>query len=282
MNETSTSTPILTVDHLTKRFRHGDVVVEAVRNVSFNLAQGDFAAVMGASGSGKSTLLHLVAGLTRPDEGKVHVSGTDIHALNDRDRTAFRRRHLSLVFQAFNLIPTLTGEENIVLPMLLGRERYDTGDVERLITELGLTGVRNRRPDAMSGGEQQRVAIGRALVTRPSLVLADEPTGSLDSVNGRKLCESFRKLCLEHGTSVLMVTHNPVVAFAAQRILVLNDGWLVSQTDRSTYATVQDLTQHYIELIEAEHPSPIPDIKPAACRCRDGVEIGSEREEAVR
>ena len=252
MNSAIPSAPLLQVDHLSKRFHPGHGVVEAVRDVSLSLSQGDFAAVMGASGSGKSTLLHLVAGLTRPDEGTVRIAGTDIHAMSDRARTVFRRKNIGLVFQAFNLIPTLTGEENIALPMLLGGQG-DGGDVvERLVIDLGLEGVCARRPDAMSGGEQQRIAIGRALSTRPAMVLADEPTGSLDSVNGRKLCDTFRKLCQENGTTVLMVTHNPSVAFAAQRILVLKDGQLVGQTDRSNYSTVQDLAQHYMDIMEAD------------------------------
>jgi len=244
------SAPVVQIENLTKRFRYGHGVVEAVSGVTLSRARGDFAAVMGASGSGKSTLLHLAAGLTRPDAGTVRIAGTDLHALSDRERTMFRRKNIGLVFQAFNLIPTLTGEENIALPMLLGGRPDTNGDVARLVKELGLKDVCSRRPDAMSGGEQQRVAIGRALVTRPSLVLADEPTGSLDSANGHRLCESFHRLCLEHGTTVLMVTHNPVVAFAAARIFILKDGRLISETHRADYATVQDLTQHYIELTE--------------------------------
>lgn len=247
----SALSPVVQIENLTKRFRYGHGVVEAVSGVTLSLTRGDFAAVMGASGSGKSTLLHLAAGLTRPDAGTIRIAGTDLHALSDRERTVFRRRNIGLVFQAFNLIPTLTGEENIALPMLLGGRPDDNGDVARLVKELGLKDVCARRPDAMSGGEQQRVAIGRALVTRPSLVLADEPTGSLDSANGRRLCESFHRLCLEHGTTVLMVTHNPVVAFAAERILILKDGRLISETHRADYGTVQELTQHYIELTES-------------------------------
>jgi len=211
-------------------------------------------AVMGASGAGKSTLLHLVAGLTDPNEGRVAINGTDLFALRDHERTLFRRRHIGLVFQAFNLIPTLTGEENIALPLLLGESGHGPrkDGVGELVAGLGLTEVRHRCPDAMSGGEQQRIAIGRALVTRPSLVLADEPTGSLDSVNGRKLCDIFRKLCLEGGGTVLMVTHNPVVASAAARVVILNDGRIVSEFERSEYPTVQALTQHFIELTEQE------------------------------
>jgi putative ABC transport system ATP-binding protein len=252
MKSAASSTPILQVDHLCKRFHPGHGVVEAVRDVSLRLSQGEFAAVMGASGSGKSTLLHLVAGLTRPDEGVVRIADTNLHALSERDRTLFRRQNIGLIFQAFNLIPALTGEENIALPMLLGGRRGDDRDVARLVTELGLDGICRRHPDSMSGGEQQRIAIGRALVTRPALVLADEPTGSLDSVNGRKLCDTFGRLCRENGTTVLMVTHNPAVAFAAERILVIKDGRLVGQFQRRDFDSVQDLGQRYIQLMESD------------------------------
>jgi putative ABC transport system ATP-binding protein len=244
--------PVLEVRNLTKRFRHGRGFVEAVKGVSLAVSKGELVAVMGASGSGKSTLLHLVAGLTTPDEGVVRITGTDINALGDHAMTVFRRKHVGLVFQAFNLIPSLTGEENIALPMLLGGANHSAERTNDLITKLGLETVRGRHPDSMSGGEQQRVAIGRALVSGPSLVLADEPTGNLDSANGRKLCDIFRKLCLENGATVLMVTHNPVVAFAASRFVILKDGRLVGELDKGMCRTVQDLNQAYIEAIEQE------------------------------
>jgi putative ABC transport system ATP-binding protein len=235
---------------LTKRFHSGAGVVEAVRDVSLRLERGEFVAVMGASGSGKSTLLHLLAGLTRPDEGTIRVMGADIHALSDRGLTYFRRKHIGLIFQAFNLIPSLSGEENIELPMLLGGEAGDPERVNSLIERLGLQQVRKRHPDAMSGGEQQRVAIGRALVRGPSLILADEPTGSLDSANGRRLCDLFRELCAESGSTVLMVTHNPVVAFSAKRFLILRDGQLVGQFDKQDCPSVQELNRVYVDLLE--------------------------------
>ena len=252
MKTTENTVPAIETWNLTKRFQSGGGVVEAVRGVSFKLARGEFVAVMGASGSGKSTLLHLLAGLTKPDDGTVEIMGTNISALSDRGLTDFRRKHVGLVFQAFNLIPSLTGEENIELPMLLGGEAGDSARVENLISRLGLERVRSRHPDSMSGGEQQRIAIGRALVRGPSLILADEPTGSLDSTNGRKLCDLFRELCAESGSTVLMVTHNPVVAFAASRFLVLRDGQLVGQFDKQACPTVQDLNRAYVELIEKE------------------------------
>jgi len=252
MKTPETAAPAIETWNLTKRFHSGGGIVEAVRGVNLKLARGEFVAVMGASGSGKSTLLHLLAGLTQPDVGTVEIMGTNIHALNDRGLTDFRRKHVGLVFQAFNLIPSLTGEENIELPMLLGGEAGDAARVDNLIARLGLERVRGRHPDSMSGGEQQRIAIGRALVRGPSLILADEPTGSRDSTNGRKLCDLFRELCAESGSTVLMVTHNPVVAFAASRFLILRDGQLVGQFDKNDCPTVQDLNRAYVELIEKD------------------------------
>ena len=252
MNVSGSTPTALEIRNLSKSFRSGAGVVEAVRDVNLTVKPGEFVAVMGASGSGKSTLLHLVAGLTRPDEGTVNIAGTDIHYLNDGDLTLFRRKNIGLIFQAFNLIPSLTCEENIALPMLLGGAGSNPEKVNALIAKLGLERVRGRRPDSMSGGEQQRIAIGRALVSNPSVVLADEPTGSLDSANGRKLCDLFRKLCHEQGSTVLMVTHNPVVAFAASRFVILKDGKLVSELDKRQCLTVQDLNQAYIEIIDSE------------------------------
>ena len=241
---------VVEITNLTKRFRHGGGVVEAVRDVCLSVEKGEFVAVMGASGSGKSTLLHLIAGLTRPDEGQITIDGTDINALDDGALTAFRRKRLGLVFQAFNLIPSLNGEENIALPMLLGGGGRKDGRVDALISQLGLEKVRKRPPDSMSGGEQQRIAIGRALVCDPTLVLADEPTGSLDSVNGRKLCEIFREISTKSGATVLMVTHNPVVAFAASRFIILKDGRLVGQLSKHECPTIGDLNRVYIEILE--------------------------------
>jgi putative ABC transport system ATP-binding protein len=252
MNKSSASEHLLKISGLTKRFRYGGGVVEAVSGVTLSVDKGDFVAVMGASGSGKSTLLHLAAGLTRPDEGTVHINGTDINTLGDYALTLFRRKSIGLIFQSFNLIPSLTCEENIALPALLGGTGSTSERVRELTTRLGLTGLHGRRPDAMSGGEQQRVAIGRALVSKPSLILADEPTGSLDSANGRKLCNLFGSLCLESGATVLMVTHNPAVAIAASRFVVLKDGRLVGQLNKSDCKTVQDLNQAYVELTERE------------------------------
>lgn len=257
MSDVSTPESILKIEKLSKRFRHGGGVVEAVKAIDLTVREGEFIAIMGASGSGKSTLLHLIAGLTRPDEGSIQIDGTDIHALSDNEMALFRRKQIGLVFQAFNLIPSLTGEENIALPILLGGDPGAADNIPGLIDKLGLEGVHKRKPDAMSGGEQQRIAIGRALVCRPAVILADEPTGSLDSGNGRRLCDLFQRLSEESRATVLMVTHNPVVAFAASRFLILKDGELVAGRDKESCPTVQDLNRVYIDVIGQDAPEEV-------------------------
>jgi putative ABC transport system ATP-binding protein len=220
----------LVVENVTKRFEQGDRQVTALDEVSIEVAQGQFLAIMGASGSGKSTLLHLMAGLTQADAGRVLINGTDISNLGDRKLTLFRRRHVGLVFQSFNLIPTLTAEENIALPLMLERGRMNhSGKVDELLNTLGLSHRRSHRPDAMSGGEQQRVAIGRALVADAAVILADEPTGNLDSANSKSVCELLRDLSAIHNKTIVMVTHEPSVAAFAQEVAVLRDGKIVER-----------------------------------------------------
>jgi putative ABC transport system ATP-binding protein len=219
------------VENASKHFRQGDRAVRALDGVSLDVQRGQFMAIMGASGSGKSTLLHLVAALAKPDGGRVLIDGQDPATMNDRTLTRFRRRHIGLIFQAFNLIPTLTAEENVALPLMLGGRlgREENAKVEELLRSLALLDRRSHRPDAMSGGEQQRVAIGRALVTDPSVILADEPTGNLDSANSRAVCELLRDLSVIHGKTVVMVTHEPTVAAYATEVAVLKDGKLVER-----------------------------------------------------
>jgi putative ABC transport system ATP-binding protein len=239
------------IDNVTKRFRQGDRAVTALRGISLEVSRGQFVAVMGASGSGKSTLLHLIGGLTQPDEGRVVIDGTDISTLNDRDLTLFRRRNIGLVFQSFNLIPTLTAEENVSLPLMLDRKNGQvTSDrIDALLNQLGLNGRRHHRPDAMSGGEQQRVAIGRALVTDPAVILADEPTGNLDSVNSKAVCELLRALSLEQGKTIVMVTHEPSVAAYAREVAVIKDGNLVDRFPTEEVDGSQQLALRYQESI---------------------------------
>ncbi|MBC8105793.1 MAG: ABC transporter ATP-binding protein [Anaerolineae bacterium] len=221
----------LVVENVSKHFRQGDRDVEALGGVSLQIERGRFLAIMGASGSGKSTLLHLMAGLTKADTGRVVVSDQDLGAMNDRQLTLFRRRNIGLVFQAFNLIPTLTAEENVMLPLMLEGKNGEVAAtrVNSLIEQLGLTNRRTHRPDALSGGEQQRVAIGRALVSDPAVILADEPTGNLDSASSKSVCELLRDLCRSDGRTIVMVTHEPTVAAYAQEVAVLKDGKLVDR-----------------------------------------------------
>jgi putative ABC transport system ATP-binding protein len=216
----------LVVENAVKRFQQGDRAVTALQAISLQVAAGEFWAVMGASGSGKSTLLHLIAGLTRPDSGRILIAGKNLAEMNDAELTLFRRRQIGLVFQSFNLIPTLSAEENIALPLMLeGRNGADSrAKVQKVLEDLGLSGRARHRPDALSGGEQQRVAIGRALITDPAVILADEPTGNLDSANGQAVCRLLRDLSVVHGKTIVMVTHEPVVAAFAQQTIVLKDG----------------------------------------------------------
>jgi len=221
----------LIVQNVTKTFRQGDRKVTALDDISLEVPVGRFMAIMGASGSGKSTLLHLMAGLAAADIGSVCINGTDIGKLNDYDLTLFRRRNIGLVFQSFNLIPTLSAEENVMLPLMLEGKNGQAGSVKvgELLASLGLAKRAGHRPDAMSGGEQQRVAIGRALITNPAVILADEPTGNLDSANSKAVCELLRDLCLVQGKTIVMVTHEPTVAAYAQEIVVLRDGKIIER-----------------------------------------------------
>ncbi|MGE0706914.1 MAG: ABC transporter ATP-binding protein [Planctomycetota bacterium] len=234
-----------------KRFRQGERVVEALAGVDLEVRRGELLAVMGASGSGKSTLLHVVAGLTPPDAGQVLVAGRDVGAQSDVERTLVRRRQLGLVFQAFNLIPALTAEENVTLPLLAdGRADLAAQRLEPLLERLGLRERRGHRPDALSGGEQQRVAIARALVTDPALVLADEPTGSLDSVTGQGICRLLDELCREQRRTVVVVTHEPAVAAWAHRVVVLRDGRKLAELARPEAGwSAQELAARYQEAV---------------------------------
>ena len=243
----------LVVENVTKQFRQGNTQVQALRGVSLEVAQGQFVAIMGASGSGKSTLLHLMAGLALADGGRVMVNGADLSGMNDKTLTLFRRRHIGLVFQAFNLIPTLSAEENIRLPLMLDGRRNGTATapdkVDELLGSLGLRDRRLHRPDAMSGGEQQRVAIGRALVTDPAVILADEPTGNLDSANSRGVCELLRDLSAVHNKTIVMVTHEPSVAAFAQEVVVLKDGRVVERFATDEAGGGQGLAARYQECL---------------------------------
>ena len=237
----------LVVENVRKHFRQGDRDVVALDGVSLSVAKGSFLAVMGASGSGKSTLLHLMAGLSTADGGRVIVDGTDLAGLGDQALTLFRRRNIGLVFQSFNLIPSLTARQNIALPLLLDGRRDDAA-VDALVSRLGLESRVGHRPDALSGGEQQRIAIGRALVTNPAVVFADEPTGSLDSVNSRLVCDLLADLCAASGKTIVMVTHEPSVAAYAREVVILKDGRLLDRfaTDGLDAVELADRYQHAV------------------------------------
>ncbi len=214
--------PPLQVQSVAKRYRQGMNVIQALNGVDLTVGAGEFVTIMGASGSGKSTLLHVMAGLTDVNAGKVLVDGQDLAALSDAALTRFRGRRIGLVFQSFNLIPVLTAEDNVRLPAA-DSDGLDA-KVESLFKRLDLMGRRAHKPDALSGGEQQRVAIARALVTDPAILLADEPTGSLDSVAGQESCRLLRELCDEEKRTIVVVTHEPSVAMWADRVVVIQDG----------------------------------------------------------
>jgi len=217
----------LDVKRLSKSYDTEANRVTVLSDVNIELRRGEFDAVMGSSGSGKSTLLHLLAGLISADAGEIRVGGVSISAMSDNEVTCFRRRRIGLIFQDFNLISTLTAEENIILPLLLDRQTPNTQAINALLQKLSLTHRRSHVPLKLSGGERQRVAIARALVTKPDIILADEPTGNLDSPAGRAFCELLRTMNEEEGCTILMVSHDPVVAATAKRVHLLKDGHFV-------------------------------------------------------
>ncbi len=223
---------------LTRTYGHGDSSVHALRGVSLTLPAGQFTAVMGPSGSGKSTLMHLLAGLDEPTSGTVQVAGHDITRMKDRELTRLRRTHIGFVFQSFNLLPTLSAQENILLPLAISGTKPAAGEIEALIERVGLTERRGHRPAELSGGQQQRVAIARALITRPTVLFADEPTGNLDSEAGAGILELLRDAVDLDGQTTLMVTHDPRAAATADRVLYLTDGRIVADLARPTEAGV--------------------------------------------
>ncbi|HEY2653423.1 MAG TPA: ABC transporter ATP-binding protein [Solirubrobacteraceae bacterium] len=212
---------------LTRRYGEGATAVEALRGVSLEVERGGLVAVMGPSGSGKSTLMHLLAGLDKPTSGTVTIGGTEITHLDDRELTLLRREHVGFVFQFFNLLPMLTAEENILLPLTIADEKPDRGWLEELLSRTGLTERSSHRPAELSGGEQQRVAIARALITHPTILFADEPTGNLDSRTGGEILELLRASAADFDQTIVMVTHEARAASIADRILFLADGLIV-------------------------------------------------------
>ena len=217
---------LLEVKDLYKTFGTGDTKVEALKNVSFSVSKGEFVAVVGESGSGKSTLLNAIGALDTPTSGQVFVDGQNLFSLPEEKRTIFRRRNIGFIFQAYNLIPELNVEQNIIFPLLLDYQKPDSAYVEEILDVLGLQDRRNHLPRQLSGGQQQRVAIGRALITHPMLILADEPTGNLDSKNSSDVISLLKAAALRYRQTILMITHNRNIASAADRVLQVSDGVL--------------------------------------------------------
>jgi putative ABC transport system ATP-binding protein len=218
---------VVAAQDLTRRYGEGDTAVDALRGVSLDVAKGQLTAVMGPSGSGKSTLMHILAGLDKATGGEVTIAGTAISNLGDNELTLLRRQHIGFIFQFFNLLPMLNAKENILLPLSLSGEKPDKEWVAELIGKIGLADRSSHRPSELSGGQQQRVAIGRALVSRPTIVFADEPTGNLDSKTSGEILDLMRDSVEEYGQTTVMVTHDPRAATIADRILFLADGLIV-------------------------------------------------------
>lgn len=215
---------ILEVKNLSKTYGKGDTMVKALDNVSFSVEQGEFVAIIGPSGSGKSTMLHILGGVDTPTSGQVIINNTDISTLNETALAIFRRRQIGLIYQFYNLIPILTVEENLTLPLLLDGRKPDKRITDSLIEKLGLSKRLTHLPSQLSGGQQQRVSIGRALVNNPALLLADEPTGNLDSEHSREIMTLLRKFNKEQKQTVIIITHDEKIALAADRVISIEDG----------------------------------------------------------
>ncbi len=218
---------ILKVENLTKIYGKGDAQVVALDNVSFRVNKGEFVAIVGASGSGKSTLLHLIGGVDKPTSGKVYIDGEDIYSYSDDKLAIFRRRQVGLIYQFYNLIPILNVEENITLPMDLDNRKVSKEHLDNILSLLGLSKRRRHLPNELSGGEQQRTSIGRALITSPTIILADEPTGNLDTKNSEEIVELLKRSNKDYKQTIVMITHNLEIAKNADRIIKIQDGKIV-------------------------------------------------------
>ncbi|WP_121661906.1 ABC transporter ATP-binding protein [Metabacillus litoralis] len=215
---------ILQIENLSKVYGKGDTAVKALDNVSFSVKKGEFVVIIGPSGSGKSTLLHLLGGVDRPSSGKVLIDNTDIYSLNETQLAIFRRRQIGLIYQFYNLIPILTVEENITLPMLLDEHKVDPEHLKKIIGTLGLENRLNHLPNQLSGGQQQRVSIGRALISNPAIMLADEPTGNLDSKNSGEIIELLKMFNKTYNQTLIVITHDERIALQADRVISIEDG----------------------------------------------------------
>jgi len=218
---------ILQVENLRKTYGKGDTTVTALGGVSFSVEKGEFVAIVGASGSGKSTLMHLLGGVDRPDAGRVIVDGNEIYQRNESELAIFRRRNIGIVYQFYNLIPTLTAEENIMLPYLLDHRRPDKSKLQEILDTIGLSDRAKHLPSELSGGQQQRVSIGRALINDPAIILADEPTGNLDSKASREVMDLLKLSNKRYNQTLLVITHDEKIALQADRIITLSDGHII-------------------------------------------------------
>ena len=239
------SSPVISVTRLKRSFKSGSEDIAVLKDISLTVNQGEFVAVMGASGSGKSTLLNVLGGLLPPDSGTVTVDGLDLGSMSDAALTVYRRDRVGFIFQMFNLVGTLNVEENILLPSLAGGKKVASSTLDAMSEKVGLSHRRHAMPDTLSGGEQQRVAIARALVSGPALVLADEPTGNLDSENTRLMGDLFRDLHRTQGCAFVLVTHAPDVAMWADRVIVLKDGRIVDDRLTAEFAGPVELSSFY-------------------------------------
>ncbi|OAB40338.1 ABC transporter ATP-binding protein [Paenibacillus antarcticus] len=215
---------ILTIENLSKTYGKGETAVKALYDVSFSIKKGEFVAIIGPSGSGKSTILHMLGGVDTPTSGKVFVDNTDIYNLNETELAIFRRRQIGLIYQFYNLIPVLTVEENITLPLLLDGHKVDKKQFDEIVKTLNLENRLNHLPNQLSGGQQQRVSIGRALISKPAIMLADEPTGNLDSKNGNEIIELLKMFNKTYKQTLIVITHDERIALQADRIITIEDG----------------------------------------------------------
>ena len=232
---------VVAASELTRRYGAGETAVDALRGVSLEIPRGHLTAVMGPSGSGKSTLMHILAGLDKPSAGTVEIDGVELTKLKDNDLTKLRRRHIGFVFQFFNLLPMLTAEENITLPLSIAGEKPSSEWLDELLEATGLTDRRSHRPAELSGGQQQRVAVARALVSRPTVLFADEPTGNLDSQTSAEILGLLRGAVDTYGQTTVMVTHDARAATIADRVLFLADGLIVKELGRTTQGEILDV-----------------------------------------
>ena len=239
-----TTTVAASTTSATKVYGSGDDAVYALRDVSVDFYEGQFTAIMGPSGSGKSTLMHCIAGLDELSSGSAIIDGTDLSTLKDKDLTELRREKIGLVFQSFILVPTLTANENIRLPLMLGNNKGDEAWIQKVINTVHLQDRLTHRPSELSGGQQQRVAVARALASQPRIIFADEPTGNLDSITGAEILTFMRKAVDDLGQTIVMVTHDPVAAAYADRIIFLADGHVVNEMTEPTAARVLDLMKN--------------------------------------